>query len=147
MIKIKDYILNENNILEMVEDVCEENKKIPCIIIFNSQHKIKIPYATFEDIERNYGQDENNKLKENNKELVETNMELAVKNKELEEKNKTFEDYSKDLNNQLDKALKDRYELQARRKNIAILLRDEAKNIEHYMNDSKLEIKTTSLIN
>ena len=47
----------------------------------------------------------------------------------------------------IDKALKDRYEIQARRKNIANLLRDEAKNIEHYMNDSKLEIKTTSLIN
>ena len=44
------------------------------------------------------------------------------------------------------KELYDRNQIQIRRKNIAKLLRDTAKNIENYTNNSKLNIRTTTNI-
>jgi hypothetical protein len=44
------------------------------------------------------------------------------------------------------KELYDRNVIQVRRKNVAKLLRDTAKNIENYTNNSKLNIRTTTNI-
>ena len=44
------------------------------------------------------------------------------------------------------KELYDRNQIQIRRKNVAKLLRDTAKNIENYTNNSKLNIRTTTNI-
>ena len=44
------------------------------------------------------------------------------------------------------KELYDRNQVQIRRKNVAKLLRDTAKNIENYTNNSKLNIRTTTNI-
>lgn len=76
------------------------------------KYKLTFIDATFDDIEWNYGQDENNKVKEDNRELVETNMKLAIKNKELEKENEKLnaqvgllDDNRIYLNNKIDKAI------------------------------------------
>lgn len=86
MIKIKDYIFPEENILyirQKTKDSVTVLRKRPneydC---FRTELVIE---ATFDDIEWNYGENENNKFKEDNKELLETNMTLAINNKKLEE--------------------------------------------------------------
>lgn len=85
MIKIKDYIFNENEIIHIGEVGWSEARRIEVITKNNKIYYIDDIHIR--DIEWNYGKDENNKLKEDNRELIETNMKLAIKNKELEEEN------------------------------------------------------------
>ena len=84
MIRIKDYIFNENDIRKIYY-----NKDCDTLCVgFRDKDLVTnwVENATFDDIEWNYGEDENNKLRENNRELVETNVKLAIENKKLREK-------------------------------------------------------------
>lgn len=105
MIKIKDYIFNENEIKWYEKD----NEDIKVVFV-NDTH-IYIDDTTFEDIEWNYGNTEleelkldysavvtgYKKLEEENKELVETNYNLATKKTEFEEENKKLKETIKEL--------------------------------------------------
>ena len=115
MIKIKDYIFNENEIREIKQ--CKNYLRLD---LTYSGPYLHIDDATFDDIEWNYGTPQNatqnatqNKIddeyielsnkyqrllnineefEEEHKELVETNYNLATKKAELEEENKTLKE-------------------------------------------------------
>lgn len=88
MIKIKDYIFNENEI----RYIKYEENAIFIYLRFDISSFIRFENATFEDIEWNYEDKQIRKC-----------LDSIDREKELEKKNKTFEEYNKDLNNKLDK--------------------------------------------
>lgn len=97
MIKIKNYIFHENDI----RSIEKYNGYLRLDLKFRTYY-LDID-ATFKDIEWNYGENTNNKIKEENKELVETNIELANKNKELEEELEVNKKEWKDILDSRDK--------------------------------------------
>lgn len=130
MIKIKDYIFNENEIREIKQ--CKNYLRLD---LTYSGPYLHIDDATFEDIEWNYGATQNatqtatqnkiddeyielsNKyqrllninedLEAEHKELVETNYNLATKKTELEKENKELEEANKKKLESIDCLLKD----------------------------------------
>jgi peptidoglycan hydrolase CwlO-like protein len=153
MIRIKDYIFNENEI-EYIKSGTTFKENGTALLVKTNGLNVKTKKkdllfedATFGDIEWNYGgvfeiMSEEEQLRQNSENDKDKILELRndlidkLQNqiKELEEKNNTFEDYNKDLNRQIDKLEED---LDAEKSINSYLSRRILKAIE-YINNTDL---------
>jgi hypothetical protein len=147
MLKIKDYIFNENEILQISKGV----QNTLFLTLKYSDKLQQIDNATIEDIEWNYGTPQETQRKMQ-KELCKScyyRDTISNKLKEFEEKNKTFEDYNKDLNNQLDKLEEENKQLKEENQAVRNIIKKNSipvkeNYLDYYKDTPKEEIQVLS---